>query len=262
MSSERIWWQSSTSLDVLPILKTYAESLQRHARRILPSNFEIVVRGVSRGTFEVDHPYFEHLNNLEIIENLYKAQKEGYTAIAVGCFLDPGVREIRTIADIPVLGIAESAMLTACMLGRKFAIVTHTPNAIIKKFSQMIREYGLSKRVAPTSCINVSMDDLAKAFENPKPIITEFLSVSEKVVQQKTEIIIPNYRLLNMVLAENKISHLPGGKIPILDATGALLKQIEALITLRRVSNLTVSRAGYYAKPTNVEEVRGIYGLK
>ena len=261
MNENKIWWQSSTALDALPILKTYAESLRSHAKKVLSPGFEIELKGVSRGTFEVQNPYFEYLNNWEIIENLYIAQKEGYSAIAVGCALDPGVREVRTLTDIPVLGLAETSMLAACMLGRRFSFVTYTTGLADKKFPQLVRDYGLSERAAPVGCMNVSLEDLAKAFDNPEPIIEEFLGVSERVVQQGAEVILPGCGLLNMVLVNNGIASFLENQVPIVDVVGILLKQAESMIILKRVSNLQVSRVGYYAKPDNVEEVRSIYGL-
>lgn len=262
MNENKIWWQSSTALNSLPILEAYAKSLRLHAKRILTPEFEIEPKGVSRGTFDVHHPYFEHLNNSEIIEKLYNAHREGYAALAVGCFLDPGVREIRTVTDIPVLGMAETSMLMACMLGRRFSIVTYTSGLVDKKFPQLIRDYGLAERAAPFGCMNVSLEDLAKAFDNPKPIIDEFIRVSERLVPDGAEVILPGCGLLNMVLVKNGINTIKGGKIPVMDVVGVLLKQAEVMIGLRRISNLVVSRAGYYSKPEQVDAVRGIYGLK
>jgi allantoin racemase len=261
-NSNKIWWQGSTALETAPVLKLYTESLKRHAREILMPNLEIDVRGVSRGTFDIHHSYYEHLNNYEMIENLYTAHKKGYGAIAVGCFLDSGVREARTFTDIPVLGLAETSMLVACMLGRRFSIVTFAPGLADKKFPQLIHEYGLSERAAPIGCMTVSLEDLAKAFEEPQPVITEFLSVSEKMVQQGAEVILPGCGMLNMILVNNHLNQLQGGNVPIVDVVGLLLKQAETMITLKRVSNLTVSRSGYYEKPTNLQEIRELYGLK
>ena len=260
-NSKKIWWQGSTALETMPVLKRYTESLKRHAHEILSHDFEIEVRGVSRGTFDIHHSYFEHLNNYEMIENLYTAHKEGYGAIAVGCFLDSGVREARTFTDIPVVGLAETSMLMACMLGRRFSIITFTAGLADKKFPQLIQQYGLAERAGPIGCMSVSLEDLAKAFEEPQPIITEFSAVSERMVQEGAEVILPGCGMLNMILVDNHLNRVPNLSVPIVDVVGLLLKQAEVLITLKRVSNLKVSRSGYYEKPPNIEEIREVYGL-
>ncbi|MFZ3393142.1 aspartate/glutamate racemase family protein [Rhodococcus sp. 7Tela_A2] len=47
-------------------------------------------------------------------------------AIIVGAFGDPGVSELRSLTDIPVVGIGEAAVLAASKGGRRFAIATTT----------------------------------------------------------------------------------------------------------------------------------------
>ena len=50
---------------------------------------------------------------------------------------------------------------------------------------------------------------------------------------------------------------------PVLDVTGCLLKTAEMMVTLRRVSNLEVSRVGHYAKPPGhqIDETYARFGL-
>ena len=45
-------------------------------------------------------------------------------AAIIAAFGDPGLFGARELFDIPVVGMAEASMLTACMLGRRFSIVT------------------------------------------------------------------------------------------------------------------------------------------
>jgi Asp/Glu/hydantoin racemase len=257
----KIWWQSSTALEHLPVLEKYSQSLKTHAEHILAPSFQIEIKGVRQPNFDIHYWYLEHLNNIEMIENLYKAHRDGYAAIVIGCFLDSGLREARTFSDVPVLGMAETAMLTSCMLGRQFSIVTYNPGLADKKFPQLIREYGLEKRSGPFGCMNVSLQDLAKAFDEPQPLIKEFVAISEDLVDRGTDIILPGCGLLNMVLVANRITHIAQGKVPVVDVVGVLLQQAESMIKLQRSSNLTVSRSGYYEIPPNIAEIRSLYSL-
>jgi len=45
-------------------------------------------------------------------------------AAVISAFADPGLGGARELFPIPVIGLAEAGMLTACMLGGRFAIVT------------------------------------------------------------------------------------------------------------------------------------------
>ena len=57
------------------------------------------------------------------LEMLAERHRE-YDAAIIAAFGDPGLFGARELFDIPVVGMAEASMLTACMLGRRFAIVT------------------------------------------------------------------------------------------------------------------------------------------
>ncbi|MFU0507977.1 aspartate/glutamate racemase family protein [Pseudaminobacter sp. NGMCC 1.201702] len=72
---------------------------------------------------------------------------QGADAGIVAGFGDPGVAASKELFAFPVIGLAEAAMLTACMLGGRFSILTVGP-----RWGQMLREtaavYGLSSRLA------------------------------------------------------------------------------------------------------------------
>ena len=51
----------------------------------------------------------------------------GFDAVVIAAFSDPGLEEARAMSPVPIVGIAESAMLTALMCGGRFAIVTLGP---------------------------------------------------------------------------------------------------------------------------------------
>src|ERR1700722_4748343 len=73
-------------------------------------------------------PYFATRAGAQIggaiaLEMLAERHKE-YDAAIIAAFGDPGLFGARELFDIPVVGMAEASMLTACMLGRRFALVT------------------------------------------------------------------------------------------------------------------------------------------
>lgn len=52
--------------------------------------------------------------------------RAGADAAVIAAYGDPGLKAARELFDIPVVGMAEAAMLTACMLGETFGVVTFT----------------------------------------------------------------------------------------------------------------------------------------
>ncbi|MBM3587030.1 MAG: hypothetical protein FJX33_04315 [Alphaproteobacteria bacterium] len=52
-----------------------------------------------------------------------RADAEGFDAVLLGNIVDPGLRIGREIAGIPVLGLCEASLLTACQMGAAIGIV-------------------------------------------------------------------------------------------------------------------------------------------
>jgi allantoin racemase len=65
----------------------------------------------------------------------------------IAAFSDPGLEEARAMSPVPVVGIAESAMLTAVMCGGRFAIVTLGP-ALRPIFENVAHSLGCADRLA------------------------------------------------------------------------------------------------------------------
>jgi allantoin racemase len=68
-------------------------------------------------------------------------------AAVIACFGEPGLAAARELLPIPVTGMAEAAMLTACMLGGRFAIVTGGARWV-PMLEELTRAYGLERRLA------------------------------------------------------------------------------------------------------------------
>lgn len=260
MAKYKIWWQSSTLIHTDP---RYAQAIKEHSKRILSPDFELEVHGVDKGGLDAQYMYFEFLNNQRIIENIIIAEKKGYDAVALGCFLDPGLDEAREIVDIPVLGLAETSMPIACMYGKRFSIISPTSQQTTKRVSQLIKQYGFESRVVSSTFYKIAPEASAKAFQNPTPLIEAFMEASREAVSKGAEVIVSGCGRDILVLIEKNISEVGGTNVPILDNSGALMKTAETMIILNKISGMKVSRKGYYEAPSKekILEAREIYGL-
>jgi Asp/Glu/hydantoin racemase len=244
-----------------PFLKDYAEAIVKNSRNVLSPDFELSVHGVSKGTFELSSLYNDSLNNREIIENFITAAKEGYDAIATGCFLDPCLHEAREILDIPIASLGEVSMHTACMYGEKFGIVTPGPLYKEKFYEHLLRKYGLEYRCAGMHPVQLTLDQHAKGFSDPRGHIKEFMTVARKLIDQGADVIISGCGILNALLSQNKISQIEDTGVPFVDGSSILMKTAEAMILMQKAYGTKVSRKGYYKSPSNFRETRKIYGL-
>jgi allantoin racemase len=250
----RIWHQSFTDLDAFPL---YRDTLAAHAASVMQQRAEVVVHGLRPGTYppgiapmDVNSVAAMRLTGeLQVCEAALAAQQAGYDAFALGCFFDPALHAARSLVDIPVVSLTESCMLTACSLGRRFAIVSVTP------FQKMLTEdlaraYGLQDRLAGVVAMHpaVKLFDLERA-EAAAGITASFRAACDEALALGAEVIIPGDGVLNEFLVRHEVLHAQGAVV--LDSLGVLFHHAEFLARARAARVLDVSRRGLYAKPTD-----------
>lgn len=95
------------------------------------------------------------------------ALEEGASAFVVACFSDPGLAALREQSARPVLGIAESAVLTAMTLGQRFGIISILSKSI-PRHMRYLGAMGVMDRLAadrPLELGVLELQDRARTFE-------------------------------------------------------------------------------------------------
>ncbi|RIX98187.1 hydrogenase expression protein HupH [Aureimonas flava] len=72
---------------------------------------------------------------------------DGADAVIMAAFGDPGLRGARELFDLPVVGMADAAIMSAAMLGDRFSIVTFSP-VMRRWYLDCVRDSGLIDRSA------------------------------------------------------------------------------------------------------------------
>lgn len=100
-------------------------------------------------------------------------------AYVVGCFSDTGLDELRAAAPVPVVGIAESALVSAMAHSRRIGVVSTLPMATFRHELYWAR-LGVSGRVVADLAIGRSGFDLAS-----REAANDVLSVSRELVSRR-----------------------------------------------------------------------------
>ena len=149
----------------------------------------------------------------------------GCDAAIVAAFADPGLGGAREMMDVPVIGLAEAAMLTACMLGRRFAIVTFS-GSLGPWYRECVEYHGLTSRLA-------AIRSLELPFAGVETVQTELeAALVELCVRTVSEddadmVILGGAPLAG--LARRVADQVP---VPLVDAVEAAVLQAEALVRL------------------------------
>lgn len=259
----KLWYQSMTRQDQWG---TYPQILRGILDRVKDAGTEIHVAGITEvGGVGDQFRYLEFLETAEVLKNVHRAVNEGYDAFLVGNIADPGLREAREIAPMPVLGLCESAMHVACMMGANFSFVT-----INEKFTPRIVEnvhrYGLEKRFTGANRMNVErLTDLAAAFD-PGPardsVVAQFNAAARRNTDAGAEVVIAAGGVVMALLAHAGIHQTEDG-VPILNGITNLVKMAEMAVKLDRLmGGRFVSKKNLYATPPPalIETFRKHYG--
>ncbi|MEJ6387984.1 aspartate/glutamate racemase family protein [Gymnodinialimonas ulvae] len=88
--------------------------------------------------------------------------EESAAGFVIACFGDPGLHALRDQTSKPVLGIQESAVLTAMTLGQRFGIIAILPGSIPRHL-RSLGAMGVLDRLAGDRAIGLHVDDLSDA---------------------------------------------------------------------------------------------------
>jgi Asp/Glu/hydantoin racemase len=251
--SIRIWHQSFTDLGLLP---SYADMLREHAARVCAPDTTIEVHGVRPGSYPdgmnpieaTRYPWANHVLASQIAWNAKRAEDEGFDAVAISCFFDPGLREARSLVDIPVVSMCETALLLGTSVGGRFGLLgLHGEQSFA--LAELAASYGATGRVVATLPIDPSVteEELEGVYESGGDLEERLERAAAEAVRLGADLIIPAEGVLNTSLVRRGIRTLAG--VPVLDGYGLLLGYAEMLVRLRRSTGLSTSHAGAYGRP-------------
>jgi Asp/Glu/hydantoin racemase len=249
----RIWHQSFTDLDLVPL---YRRTLIEHASRVADQGTRIIVHGLRPGTYDrniapidaIRYRYLEMINESQIVEAVFAAEREGYDAVALGCFYDPGLRAARSLTDIPVVSLSETCMLVACSLGRKFALIALNRDQQIQH-EELAQVYGLERRLAAAVAMEPAIDEYTLEADEvaARPIIEGFHGACSRALNAGAEVIIPGDGVLNEFIWRRGLQRFQNATV--MDSLGILFRYATFMAGARRTMGLQVSRVCHYARP-------------
>ncbi len=256
----KIWYQSGLSFQRFP---AYARILKEHISNAADSGSEFYVNGTERGGTGVEFRFTEYFFAREMIENGLKAEKQSFDAYVIGTTNDAGLFPSREVLKIPVIGITESAMHVACLMGRSFALIT--PNQkMIPHFEEMVARYGLKDRLAGIEYTEFRIPELGKVFEDlmtQERQLNQFKEGARKVIDAGAEVIIPIGGIAGLFLARSHLHEIDG--VPVVDTVSVAVKMAETMVKLNSITHTYVSRRLSFAAPPDdvLEQIRKDYGI-
>lgn len=162
----------------------------------------------------------------------------GVDAAVIAAFGDPGLGGARELFPIPVIGLAEAGMLTACMLGKRFAIVTFS-QSLEPWYHECIAWHGLRERCAGVRALGGSFRSISDVQDEKEALLVEL--AQQAVNKDGADVVVLAGAPL-AGLARRVRDRIP---VPVVDCVEAAVKQAETLVAL----NPRKAVQGTFARP-------------
>lgn len=240
----RIWYQSF----VHPVEQApYIDRLQALLGNVAGPGIRFEVHGLDPPD-HVFHPLTEFRCAAQVIRNALAAEKAGYDAFVIGHFQEPGLLEVRSSVDIPVIGLGEANLLAALSMGYRLGLVTIDP-IFIPWHDRQVRMHGLSERVVGTTALKMNLPSFMKAFTDETAyadVRAQFVAQVKPLVEAGAEVVIPAGGLPMLLFSREAPFVIDGA--PVLNGIAVVAKATEMALALKSITNVFVSRRSTYAK--------------
>jgi allantoin racemase len=146
-----------------PLSAGRGEAELERRRSILQSwaspGVEVGIAESTGGPPSIESAYDEYLSIPDAMETALRVQDEGWDAMILGCFGDPGLDGFRELLDVPIVGPCEASMHVAATLGHEFGIVT-VLDSVVMMLRKLARAAALDARLASVVSCDIPVLEL------------------------------------------------------------------------------------------------------
>lgn len=206
------------------ISQSVSELIASEARRAASPATRIEVVTAPLGVAYIE-TRFEALIGAYAAANLAAEHEAQHDALVIAAFGDPGIAGIREAVDIPVVGLTEAALMSACLLGNRFSIIAIS-RRITAWYRECVQANGLGGRLASIRCLDQPLRDIGAVQEDHEARLRE-LCLSAVEDDGADVLIIAGAPLAG--LARSIRADIP---VPLVDGVSSAVRHAETLIAL------------------------------
>lgn len=213
------------------------DTIAAQARAVARPGTEIVGLTPSFGPESVEGNFESYLSAVAVMDRVQTYEGQ-YDAVVQAGFGEHGREGLQELCDVPVVDITEAAAHVACLLGRKYAVVT-TLSRAVGQIEDRLMLAGLHARCASVRASGLSVLELD---EDPEAAVKAIAEQARLAVEQDgAEVVCLGCG--GMAGLEAEVRTVTGA--PVVDGVAAAVALAESLVGL----GLTTSKIGSYAAP-------------
>jgi len=207
----------------------FRDTQLRERKAAAAEGTQVDVICLKHGPVSIEAAYDEAFAAPFIIEEVKKAEKEGYDAVSLDCAMDTVVRAARESVSIPVTSAGEASYLLAMGLCTNFSVIT-VLKSTVDAIKDNIRKYNLQGRVASVRYTRVPVLEL----QDEKKAYGAILSEAKKAVEDDSAEAVA-LGCTGMSGYTKKLSRELG--VPVIDPAVASLKLAELYVNMGLASS-------------------------
>ncbi|MEV5609234.1 aspartate/glutamate racemase family protein [Streptomyces sp. NPDC052225] len=185
-----------------------------------------------------------YLSAAAVLDALRTYDGEPYDAVVMAGFGEHGREGARELVGVPVVDITEAAAHLACLLGRRYGVVT-TLDRSCGQIEDSLLTAGVGAHCAAVAGTGLGVLEL----DDPARVEEAFVTAARKVLAAGAEVLVLG--CAGMTGLERTVSARLG--VPVVDGVAAAVRLAESLVGL----GLGTSRVGGYARPEQKGRVWG-----
>ncbi|MFR9272944.1 hydantoin racemase [Clostridium sp. AF15-17LB] len=221
--------------------------IQSYLDRYRDENTELEVRSLKTGPKHLEYQYYQAIAGRGILEEVQRAEKDGFDAVIISCFDDPFLYPSREISQkIVVTAPGEASMHLAAMLGNQFSVIVGR-DKWIPQMKENVHRYGLESKLA--SFRSLGMGVLEFHQDEEETVRRMKREIRSAIETDRAEVIILGCSMQFGFYAELQEEF----QVPVIDSMVASLKHTEYLLEVQEQAGWSFSRRGLYERPPEEE---------
>lgn len=215
-------------------------------RGVLRESTELTLRGLREAPTHLEagveyyrDSFFQLLATVEMVRSIVRAAKDGFDAVVVNCFDDPGVAQARSLVDIPVVGIGAASLFFAAQIGPRFGLIVPNLPGQVAFATRQLADLGLSSALIPEG---IRMDSIGfadawcEAMADTANAIRRFEPVARQMLEDGADSVVFGCGGFSLVCGAQRFRKvaLADREYPIVIPITVALMHAEALVLLKR----------------------------
>ncbi|GAB4059337.1 aspartate/glutamate racemase family protein [Uliginosibacterium sediminicola] len=178
---------------------------------------------------------------LDLLARYTNEHSERCDAAVIAVSYDVALWAAREMLDIPVIGITEAALLTACQLGTRIGVVMFGPR-VLPVYQELAASYGLASRIAGWRGVDTSAPYAAGDQDEADRLAIE--AANSLVERDGCEVVV----LAGAVMAGVPPRLQAQVPVPLIEGVSCAMLQAESLIRLKPIKPRAGSLAALPAR--------------